>query len=312
MSFTYKGLEAQHSRHIVTDEDIDRQMQRMLQQNPRITEITDRPTQLGDEVVLDYAGFCDGEQFAGGTAEMQTLTLGSGAFIPGFEEQLVGKLPGDEVSVQVTFPEVYHSEALAGKAAEFKCKIHQIRVKSAYEPDDTFAQEIGGCQTYAEMRQKMGQSLQAYTDDRDEMQLQEQLLRMAAATLELELSQEQIHSAAQEQLQNMKAQLAQQGLTLEMYCTFTNTTEDALLLQLLPQAEDQVRTQAAIDEIVALENLQVTQQERDEAITLIARQNGLTVEQIQPYCDEAFHEAVERSVLTSKAMGVIRDNAVLR
>ena len=166
MSFTYKGLSAELSRHTVTTEEIDRYMQRLVEQNPRIAEVTDRPAELGDEVVLDYAGFCDGEQFAGGTAEMQTLTLGSGMFIPGFEEQLVDKVPGEEVTVHVTFPEQYHSDALAGKAAEFKCKIHQIRVKTHYELDDTFAKEVGGCDTFEQMHKKLGESMQAYTDDR--------------------------------------------------------------------------------------------------------------------------------------------------
>ena len=118
MSFTYRGLKATLTRHIVTDAEIDRQMERLQQQYPRIAVIKDRPTQSGDEIILDYAGFCDGEQFAGGTAEKQTLVLGSGAFIPGFEEQLLDKVPGEQVTVQVTFPQQYHSEALAGKAAE--------------------------------------------------------------------------------------------------------------------------------------------------------------------------------------------------
>ena len=130
MAFIYKGLTAEHSRHIITTAEIDRQIERLLQQNQRIEEVTDRPTALGDEVVLDYAGFCDGEQFAGGTAENQTLVLGSGAFIPGFEEQLLDKVPGEQVIIQVTFPESYHAENLAGKAAEFRCTIHQIRIKT--------------------------------------------------------------------------------------------------------------------------------------------------------------------------------------
>ena len=128
MSFTYKGLKGRLSRHIVTGEEVDRQLQRLLQQNPRIASVTDRPTQLGDEVVLDYAGFCDGEQFPGGTAENQTLVLGSGQFIPGFEEQLVDKVVEEPVTVHVTFPQQYHAENLAGKPAEFRCTIHQIRV----------------------------------------------------------------------------------------------------------------------------------------------------------------------------------------
>ena len=192
MSFVYRGLKAVNTRHIITDAELDRQMERLQQQNPRIARVTDRPTENGDEVVLDYAGFCDGVQFPGGTAEYQTLTLGSGAFIPGFEEQLLDKVPGEEVTVHVTFPQQYHSADLAGKAAEFKCKIHEIRVKTAYELDDTFAKEVGGCETFAEMQQKLRESLQAYTDQRGEMDLQDRLLRQAADTLEFTPSQEQI------------------------------------------------------------------------------------------------------------------------
>ena len=128
MSFVYRGLQAQLDRHIVTTEEVDRQMERLRQQSPRIAVVTDRPTENGDEIVLDYAGFCGGEQFAGGTAQMQTLVLGSGSFIPGFEEQLLDKVPGEEVTVKVMCPSQYHAEELAGKAAEFRCKIHEIRV----------------------------------------------------------------------------------------------------------------------------------------------------------------------------------------
>ena len=171
----------------------------------------------GDEVVLDYAGFCDGVQFPGGTAEMQTLVLGSGMFIPGFEDQLVDKVPGEEVIVKVTFPEQYHSEELAGKEAEFSCVIHEIRVKTPYELDDVFAKEVGGCDTLEEMRQKLGPSMQAYADEQGEMDLQDKLLRQAAATLEVTFTEEELDKAAEEQMQVLQAQLARQGLSLEMY-----------------------------------------------------------------------------------------------
>ena len=133
MAFTYKGLTAKLEKHTVTTEEVEKQLQVMVQQTPKITEITGRSAQNGDEVVLDYAGFCDGEQFAGGTAQMQTRVLASGTFIPGFEEQLLDKVCGEEVDVNVTFPEQYHSDALAGKAAQFKCHIHAIREKSAWD-----------------------------------------------------------------------------------------------------------------------------------------------------------------------------------
>ena len=309
MSFVYRGLKATLTRHIVTDAEIDRQLERLQQQYPRIAVIKDRPTEQGDEVVLDYAGFCDGVQFAGGTAQKQTLVLGSGMFIPGFEEQLLDKVPGEEVTVHVTFPEQYHSEDLAGKAAEFKCVIHEIRVKTAYELDDAFAKEVGGCDTMDQMRQKLAQSMQAYTDERGEMDLQDRLLRQAAETLEFNPTEAQLTAELDEQMNNLKAQLAQQGLSIEMYCQFMNTTEAQLREDARANAEASIRAQATIELIVSLENLEATKEEIGEAVALIARQNNMTVEQLKPYYDAAFEAAVMRSVLTSKVMRLVRDSA---
>ena len=309
MSFVYRGLTAVLDHHTVTMAEADHQLQRLQQQTPRIEEVKDRPTQTGDEVVLDYAGFCDGEQFAGGTAQMQTLVLGSGTFIPGFEEQLLDKTCGEEVDVNVTFPEQYHSEALAGKAAVFKCKIHAIRVKTFYDMDDTFAKEVGHCENLEEMREKMRQSLQNYSDERGEMELQEILIRKAAETLEFNPTEAQIQAEMDEQMQNLNAQLAQQGVTLEMYCRFMNTTEEKLRADTRANAIASVKVQAAIEQIIAIENLEATQEEIGEAVAVIARQNRMTVEQLKPYYDAEFEAAVVRSVLTSKAMKLVRDEA---
>ena len=311
MSFTYRGLKAKLERYLVTDKDVDSQIERLQQQNPRIAIITDRPTQLGDEVVLDYAGYCDGVQFPGGTAEMQTLVLGSGSFIPGFEEQLVDKVCEEKVIVKVTFPEAYHAEELAGKAAEFHCTIHQIRVKTAYELDDTFAKEIGGCETFEEFRVKLTESMQAYTDERGEMDLQDRLLRQAAETLQFEPTEKQIESELDEQMNNMEAQLSQQGLNLDMYCQFMQTTREALREENRGNAIASVKVQAAIEEIVSMENLEATSAEMGEAMAVIARQNRMTVEQLKPYVDAEFTAAVTRSVLTSKVMKLIRDAAII-
>ena len=308
MSFTYKGLKAVLERHMVTDSEVERQIQRLQQQYPRVASITDRATQLGDEVVLDYAGFCDGEQFAGGTAEKQTLVLGSGMFIPGFEEQLVDKVPGEKVTVKVTFPEKY-TENLAGKDAEFQCVIHEIRVKTTYELDDTFAKEVGQCETMDEMRQKMKQSLQAYSDEQGEMDLQDQLIRMAADTLELEISAEELKKGVDEQINTMTAQLAQQGLSLEMYCSFMGTTEEQMRTDAEESAKAAIRIKAATDKIAELEKLEATQEEIGVACATIARQNHMTIEELKPYYDAEFEAAVVRTVLMSKAMKVVRDTA---
>ena len=309
MAFTYRGLSAELNRHIVTDSEVDQHLHRLQQQTPRITEVTDRPTENGDEVVLDFAGFVDGEQFPGGTAEMQTLTLGSGQFIPGFEEQLLDKVPGEEVIVKVTFPEKYHAENLAGKDAEFRCKIHQIRIKTTYELNDVFAKEVGECDTLEEMKAKLKESLQAYSDERGEMDLQDRLLQQAAATLDFTPDPNELEDAVEQHLRNMEAQLSQKGLNLDMYCSFMGITKEQLHEESYPAAEANLRRIAAVEEITRLENLTVSEQEMGEAIALICQRNNMTVEQFKPYYNEEFEAAVRRTVLTTKVMVLIRDSA---
>ena len=309
MSFTYKGLKAQLSKHIITDEELDRQIEKLQSSNPRIAVVKDRPTESGDEIILDYAGFCDGVQFAGGTAENQTLVLGSGMFIPGFEEQLLDKVPGEKVIVKVTFPQQYHSQELAGKDAEFHCTIHEIRVKTPYELDDVFAQEVGGCYTFEEMKEQLRKSLQAYTDERGEMDLQDQLLQQAAASLEMEITKEESDKAIDAQMKNLEAQLARQGLTIEMYCSFLGNTTENIREEMRATAENSVRISAAIDKIVSLEKLEATEEEIGQAISVICQQNNMTVEQLKPHYDAEFEKAVIKSVLTSKVMRLIRDAA---
>ena len=311
MAFTYRGLTAESQRHIITDSEVDQHLHRLQQQTPRITEVNDRPTENGDEVVLDYAGFCDGVQFPGGTAEMQTLTLGSGQFIPGFEEQLLDKVPGEEVTVHVTFPEKYHAPDLAGKAAEFRCKIHQIRIKTTFELNDEFAKEVGGCETLEEMKEKVKESLQTYSDERGEIDLQDRLLQQAAATLDFTPDPNELEDAVEQHLRNMEAQLSQKGLNLDMYCSFMGITKEQLHEESYPAAEANLRRNATVEEIVRLENLSASEQEMGEAIALICRHNNMTVEQFKPYYDAEFEAAVRRTVLTTKVMGLIRESAIV-
>ena len=311
MSFTYKGLTAQYSRHVVTEEEVTRQLDRLRQQTPRIAKITDRPAQLGDELVLDYAGYCDGVQFPGGTAQNQTLVLGSGMFIPGFEEQLVDKVVEEKVTVKVTFPTEYHAEELAGKEAEFQCVIHEIRVKTPYDLDDTFAKEVGNCENLEQMRQKLQESLQAYADERGEMDLQDRLLRQAAETLDFPISEDALTAAIEDQIQNLQAQLAHQGLNLEMYCQFMNTDEEKLREEAKPAAIATIKARAVVDEVVMAEGLEATKEEISQALAVICRQNGLTMEQMKEHYDAQFEQAVINSVLTSKVMRLIRDAAIV-
>lgn len=309
MSFQYRGLKGEYEKHVVTDMEIDHRLKMLAQQNPRIVPVNDRPSQSGDEIVLDYAGFCDGVQFPGGTAEMQTLVLGSNTFIPGFEDQLLNHMPGDEVSVKVMFPVEYHAPDLAGKAAEFKCKIRQIREKTEYQMDDVFAMEIGGVATFAEMREQYAKAFQEYADNQSEMELQDNLLREAAKTLDFMPTEEQIEAELDAHLETLKAQLAEKGLNLEMYLQFMKTTLEKLRADARANAITSLKIQATISEVVKLEKLEVTEEEMEAALEVICRQNNMTIDMLKPHIDAEFTAAVTRSILMGKVMRLIRDAA---
>ena len=309
MSFTYLNLQGKLEHVDVTAEDIDRQLQRLLQANPRIIPVTGRAAALGDELVLDYAGFSEGVQFPGGTAEKQTLTLGSGMFIPGFEEQLVGTNIGDDVTVTVTFPTEYHAPELAGKPAEFRCHVHEIRTHSSYELDDTFAKEIGQCDTMEQMRENMGKALQDYYNERAEQELRWQLMHQVAATVEEQPTDEELDRMVEAQMETLVAQLAQKGLTLEAYCQFTGSDEKKLREDMRPDALEAFRTQKAVEKIAQLENLTVTEEEMNAAIERICADNHMSAEDLKPYFDNGFLTVVRQQMLRDKATEVVRRSA---
>ena len=307
----YKGLHATLERLIVSDAQVDRQIGQLLDQNPRIIQVTDRPSQLDDELVLDYAGYADGVQFEGGTAERQTLTLGSGTFIPGFEEQLIGHRVGDEVDVRVTFPTQYHAPNLAGKEALFKCRIHEIRVKRRYDVDDTFAREVAGLGSFDALRQRMREGLQAYADRQAEEELQARLLDMAMEGYACEITDAQIDAAVDQQIQSLEAQLQRQGLTLDAYCQFTGKSREQLRSDARPDAVKAIRRQRAIVEIADAEHIEADEQSVSEALQIICQQNHLTLDQLKGVLDEKAQSAVIRNVITAKTLQFIRDSAVI-
>lgn len=309
MSFTYLNLQGKLEHVTATAEDIDRQMQRLLQANPRIIPVTGRAAALGDELVLDYAGFSEGVQFPGGTAQMQTLTLGSGMFIPGFEEQLVGANIGDDVTVTVTFPTEYHAPELAGKPAEFRCHVHEIRTHDSYQLDDTFAKEIGQCENMEQMRENMGKALQDYYNQRAEQELRWQLMHQAAATVEEQPTDEELDRMVEAQMETLTAQLTQKGLTLEAYCQFTGSDEKKLREDMRPDALEAFRTQKAVEKIAQLENLTVTDEEMDAAIQRICADNHMSAEDLKPYFDNGFLTVVRQQMLRDKATEVVRRSA---
>lgn len=207
------------------------------------------------------------------------------------------------------FPTEYHAPDLAGKAAEFRCKIHQIREKSEYQMDDLFAMEIGGVATFAEMREQYAKAFQEYADNQSEMELQDNLLREAAKTLDFIPTPEQVEEELDRHMETLNAQLAEQGLNLEMYCQFMKADVQKLRNDARAGAIISLKVQKTIEEVVKLEKLEVTDEEMEAALEVVCRQNNMTTDMLKPHIDAEFTAAITRSILMGKVMRLIRDAA---
>ncbi len=305
----YKGLHAVREHLNVNESEIDRQIDKMLESSMRTIPVTGRPTQADDEIILDYAGDSGGEFFDGGTAQKQALVLGSGQFIPGFEEQLIGKNIGDTVDVKVTFPEKYHAEALAGKEAVFHCRIHEIHLKEKYKPDDVFAREVGSCESFAEFRDKVRESMQAYIDRQADDEVKDSLLNQLIERCEIHPAEEDVNRALDAVMENLENQLARQGLNTELYCQFMKKSYEALREEQRPVALKNLRREAVIDEIAKAEGIAATEEAVAQAIEDICRKNRMSVKQLEPYMTPAFQAAVEKSVVTAQVLDLLLESA---
>lgn len=307
----YKGLHGTFERLIVSDAQVGQQLERLLEQHAQIIPVTDRPSQLNDELLLDYAGYTDGVQFEGGTAEKQTLVLGSGAFIPGFEEQLVGKLPGDRVDVRVTFPEQYHAANLAGKEALFECTVHEVRERRRYAPDDRFAREVFGLEGIDALRQRLRESMQAYADRKADEDLKSHLLDQLLERYEGDVGGKALARALDMEIAALEAQLARQGLTLEAYSRFTGKSREQLREECRPDAVKSIKRQRIIADIAEAEGIEADEASVAAAIRQLCRDNGMTVEQLSTYLNGDAQNAIVRGVIADKVLDLLRDSAVI-
>lgn len=305
----YKGLRATREHLAVTDAQVDAQIDRLLAQSKKTVQITDRSAQADDEIILDYAGECDGDFFEGGTAQRQALTLGSGMFIPGFEEQLIGCAIGEKRDVRVTFPTEYHAKNLAGKPAVFHCTVHEIHLKEKYAADDTFAREVGGCETFDQFRQSVRDSMQAYVDRQADEEMRDQLMNQICATLDYQITDDQLKRAVDQAMQSFSAQLARQNLTIEMYCRFIGATEASLREDAVPEARKNILRAVAIDRIAEAEGIEADEDSMADMMSAIMQQNHLTKEQLQSYVTDDFMAAVARGVVSNKVLDLIVENA---
>ncbi len=302
----YKGLEAAKNVEAVTDEEIDREIATVRERQSRTTEITDdTAAEMGDETNIDFEGFVDGVAFEGGKGDHHTLKLGSGSFIPGFEEQVAGHKTGDEFDVNVTFPAEYHAEELAGKEACFKCKINGIKKVELPELDDDFAKDVSEFDTFAEYREDIKAKIEKRHEDRAENEFEEKIIDALVEKLEGEIPEAMYDAEVENRVRDADMNIRQNGLDLQTYLGWMNQTLDSFREQMRPQAEKQVKARLALDAIAKAEAIEVTEEEISAEYDSISTTYGIEREQVEKMVEA---DMVKSDVLARKAMQLVKDN----
>lgn len=277
----YKGLEVEEEKVEITDEDVEKALEDKQNQFAELVLKEEGAVEEGDTVVIDFEGFKDGEAFEGGKGENHSLEIGSGEFIPGFEEQLVGKESGDEFEIDITFPEEYHAEDLAGEDATFKVKIHEIKYKELPELDDEFAKDVDDeVETLDELKEKMKKDLKEQKELEIENQTRETLINKAAENAEIDIPDVMVDNELDRMVQEFEQQLQMQGMTLEMYAELSGQDEEALKEQMREDAYKRVQTTLTLEAISEAENLEATDEDVEKELDRMAEMYNTEKEQI--------------------------------
>ncbi len=305
----YKGIEITKKPVEVTEEDVDAELTKVQDRNSRMVTVEDRAAENGDTVEIDFEGFVDGVAFEGGKAENFNLTLGSGQFIPGFEDQVVGHNTGDEFDVNVTFPEEYHAEELKGKPAVFKIKLHEIKAKELPDIDDDFIKDISEFDTVeayrADVKEKLTVSRQKQADDDADNQLIDALIEKLQGEIPDAMYQKRIN----DDINEFAYRLRSQGLDLKTYLQYTGMDEKGIRDSFKPQAERQVKIRLALEKIVELENIVPTDEEIEAEYAKMANVYQMEVDKIKGFVPS---EDLSLDIAVEKAMGLVRDSAVIK
>ncbi|MGG3160326.1 trigger factor [Geobacillus stearothermophilus] len=278
----YKGLEVEKMDATVTDEDVENELKRLQENYAELVVKEDGTVENGDTVVIDFEGFVDGEPFEGGKAENYSLEIGSGTFIPGFEEQLVGMKAGEEKEIQVTFPEEYHAEQLAGKPATFKVKVHEVKAKQLPALDDEFAKDVDEeVETLDELKAKIRARLEEAKKNEAETALRNAVVEKAAANAEIDIPAVMVQNETDRMLREFDQRLQMQGLNLQLYYQFSGQDEAALREQMKEDAEKRVRAALTLEAIAKAENIEVTDEEVEEELQKMAEAYNLSVDKLK-------------------------------
>ncbi len=305
----YKGIEVEKQEYNVTDEMVNAEIERERENVARMIDV-ERPIENGDEVELDYSGTVNGVKFEGGTAEHQTLVIGSGMFIPGFEEQMIGMNVGEEKDLNVKFPDEYHSDELKGKDAVFHVKVHAVRVKELPEADDEFAKDVSEFNTIAELRDHKKEELEKKAMNEAKAKKENDVIEKAVANATVDIPDVMIDRQADRMLNDIRYRLSMQGISLEDYCKYTGTKTEVMKAEMKNEAERRVKTQLVLDAIMKAEGIKAENDEVEKKIDEYCAQFDDKAEEFKAKLNEDDKAYFEDQVLLDKTINMLVDSAI--
>lgn len=306
----YKGIEVEKKEVEVTDEEVEAEINKVRESNARMLDIDGRATQDGDTVLIDFDGYVDGKQFEGGKADDYSLVLGSHSFIDNFEEQLVGKNIGDDVEVNVTFPENYQAEELQGKPAVFKVKIKEIKVKELPELDDDFAQDVSNFDTIAEYKEDLKKKLTENKEEALKREREEAVIGKIIENAQMDIPEQMVDAQTRQMTQEFAQRLSSQGLSIDQYMQFTGLTPQKMIEELKPQALKRIQSRLVLEAVVAAENIETTEEELDKEIENMASMYQMEVDKLKEVIGEEEKKQIGLDLAVQKAVEIVTEAAV--
>ena len=305
----YKGVKVDKIDTTVTDEEVDAEINKERENNARNITVEDRPVKDGDMTTLDFEGFVDGVAFEGGKGENYPLTIGSGAFIPGFEEQLVGAEIGKEVEVKVTFPEDYQAENLKGKDAVFKCTIKEIKEKQLPELDDEFASEVSEFETLAEYKEDIKKNLTEKKEKDAKNAKEDAAIQAAVEASEMEIPEAMLETQQRQMVDEFAQRITMQGLSMEQYFQFTGTNYQQMVEQVKPQAEERIKSRLVLEAIAKAENIEVTEEDYEKELETMADVYQMELDKVKELMGEREKKNIMQDLAVRKAAEFVAENA---
>nr|WP_106788764.1 trigger factor [Massilistercora timonensis] len=306
----YKGLEVDKVSTRVTQKEVDAKIQEEAEKNARTITVEDRPVQDKDEIILDFEGFVDGEAFEGGKGENYPLTIGSGSFIPGFEEQLIGAEPEKEIEVKVTFPEDYHAEDLKGKDAVFKCTIHEIKAKEIPEIDDEFAAEVSEFDTLDEYKADVKAKIKEQKAADGKRKKEDQAVEKAIANATMEIPDAMVDTQARQMMDEFAQRIQAQGLTMDQYFQFTGMDREKMMEEMKPQALKRIETRLVLEAVAKAENIEISDEKLDKELAKMAEAYKMEVDKLKEFMGDAEKKQMKEDMAVQEAVTFLAENAV--